>query len=135
MVYPFLYGFVISLYQWNGVGAKVYVGIQNYADLFRDQLFWQALSHNVIIAIVVVSGKIVLGLLLALLLAGKFRGVSVYRTIYFLPMIMSAVAVGLLWSYIYNFNFGIINNGLRALGVRADKLPAWETALRHCSLL
>lgn len=125
MVYPLIYGFIISLYQWNGVGAKIYIGVQNYVTLFKDPLFWQALWHNVIIAVVVVSGKIVFGLLLALLLTGKFRGVAVYRTIYFLPMIMSAVAVGLLWSYIYNFNFGLINNGLRALGVPMDKLPTW----------
>lgn len=125
MIYPLIYGFIISLNQWDGLGEKTFIGFENYTTLFQDQQFWQALSHNGIIAVVIVAGKVILGLLIALMLAGKFRGVTAYRTAYFMPMIMSTVAVGLLWSYIYNFNFGLVNNALRALGVPNSHLPTW----------
>ena len=79
MIYPLIYGFIISLNQWDGLGEKTFIGFENYTTLFQDQQFWQALSHNGIIAVVIVAGKVILGLLIALMLAGKFRGVTAYE--------------------------------------------------------
>jgi ABC-type sugar transport system permease subunit len=126
MIYPIISGFYYSLNQWNGIGKKIFTGFENYKLLMRDPYFWGGFSHNVVYAIGTVTAKIVIGMLFALMLAGKFRGVTVYRAFYFLPMMMSYVAVGLLWAFImYHTNFGIINNTLMILGIPQTKLPLW----------
>ena len=124
-IYPLLYGFVISLYQWNGVGKKTFIGLGNYVGLIQDSAFWAALQHNIIYAVGVVTGKVVIGLLLAILLTRKMKGITFYRICFFMPMMMSAVAVGYLWAYVYNYNFGLINSFLKAIGVPMNHLPKW----------
>ena len=124
-IYPLLYGFVISLYQWNGVGKKTFIGLGNYVGLIQDSAFWAALQHNIIYAVGVVTGKVVIGLLLAILLTRKMKGITLYRICFFMPMMMSAVAVGYLWAYVYNYNFGLINSFLKAIGVPMNHLPKW----------
>lgn len=124
-IYPLLYGFVISLYQWNGVGKKTFIGLGNYLGLIQDSAFWAALQHNIIYAVGVVTGKVVIGLLLAILLTRKMKGITFYRICFFMPMMMSAVAVGYLWAYVYNYNFGLINSFLKAIGVPMNHLPKW----------
>lgn len=124
-IYPLLYGFVISLYQWNGVGKKTFIGLGNYVGLIQDSAFWAALQHNIIYAVGVVTGKVVIGLLLAILLTRKMKGMTFYRICFFMPMMMSAVAVGYLWAYVYNYNFGLINSFLKAIGVPMNHLPKW----------
>lgn len=124
-IYPLLYGFVISLYQWNGVEKKTFIGLGNYVGLIQDSAFWAALQHNIIYAVGVVTGKVVIGLLLAILLTRKMKGITFYRICFFMPMMMSAVAVGYLWAYVYNYNFGLINSFLKAIGVPMNHLPKW----------
>lgn len=124
-IYPLLYGFVISLYQWNGVGKKTFIGLGNYVGLIQDSAFWAALQHNIIYAVGVVTGKVVIGLLLAILLTRKMKGITFYRICFFMPMMMSAVAVGYLWAYVYNYNFGLINSFLKAICVPMNHLPKW----------
>lgn len=124
-IYPLLYGFVISLYQWNGVGKKTFIGLGNYLGLIQDSAFWAALQHNIIYAVGVVTGKVVIGLLLAILLTRKMKGITFYRICFFMPMMISAVAVGYLWAYVYNYNFGLINSFLKAIGVPMNHLPKW----------
>lgn len=124
-IYPLLYGFVISLYQWNGVGKKTFIGLGNYLGLIQDSAFWAALQHNIIYVVGVVTGKVVIGLLLAILLTRKMKGITFYRICFFMPMMMSAVAVGYLWAYVYNYNFGLINSFLKAIGVPMNHLPKW----------
>ena len=124
-IYPLLYGFVISLYQWNGVGKKTFIGLGNYVGLIQDSAFWAALQHNIIYAVGVVTGRVVIGLLLAILLTRKMKGITFYRICFFMPMMMSAVAVGYLWAYVYNYNFGLINSFLKAIGVPMNHLPKW----------
>lgn len=133
-IYPLLYGFVISLYQWNGVGKKTFIGLGNYVGLIQDSAFWAALQHNIIYAVGVVTGKVVIGLLLAILLTRKMKGITFYRICFFMPMMMSAVAVGYLWAYVYNYNFGLINSFLKAIGVPMNHLPKWLGST-HTSLI
>lgn len=116
LLYPFLSGIVISLYRWNGVSPRQFQGIGNYVRLAADPRFLASLWHNVLYALGSVTGKIILGFIFALLLNARIRGMTVYRTLYFTPVVMSFVAVGLLWRWIYNPVFGLFDYLLQTIG-------------------
>jgi raffinose/stachyose/melibiose transport system permease protein len=116
---PFLVGVWLSFVSWDGIGAIRPVGLRNYADVLQDGGFWQALAHNMIYALGTVAGKLGLGLLLAVLLNRPLFGRAAFRTALFLPVVLSMVVVGLLWSWIYNWDFGLANSILVALGLGA----------------
>ena len=118
---PLLVGFWLGFVSWDGIGAIRPVGLQNYADVLRDGRFWHAMGHNAIYALGTVVGKLSLGLLLAVLLNQSLFGRAVFRTALFLPVILSMVVVGLLWSWIYNWDFGMANSILAVLGLGALK--------------
>src|ERR1035437_1966453 len=118
---PLLVGFWLSFVSWDGIGAIRPVGLQNYADVLRDGRFRQAMVHNAIYALGTVVGKLGLGLLLAVLLNQPLFGRAVFRTALFLPVVLSMVVVGLLWSWIYNWDFGLANSILTDLGLGALK--------------
>jgi ABC-type sugar transport system permease subunit len=116
-MYPFVSGIVISTYRWDGVTPRHFVGIGNYVQLASDTRFLTSLGHNVLYALGSVTGKIALGFIFALLLNAKIRGMTVYRTLYFTPVVMSFVAVGLLWRWLYNPVFGLFDFILQGLGL------------------
>lgn len=118
---PLLVGVWLSFISWDGIGAIRPVGLRNYADVFTDGRFWRAMAHNAVYALGTVVGKLGLGLLLAVLLNRPLFGRAVFRTALFLPVILSMVVVGLLWSWIYNWDFGLANSILTALGLGALK--------------
>ena len=113
--------FSISLTEWNLVGRPKFVGLGNYAKMVGDPLFWQSLKVTAIY-LLNVPLNLVLGLLLALLLNQKVKGLAVFRTIFYLPSVTSGVAVALLWLWIFNPRFGTINVLLSYLGVQG---PLW----------
>lgn len=117
ILYPIIYGFYISLNKWNGFGPMKFIGFNNYANILKDNLFYVSLLHNVIYAVLSVVGKVVLGLLLALLLNRSLKGMSVYRGIFFTPVVISFVAVGILWQRIYDPNIGLIDGLFQSLGL------------------
>jgi multiple sugar transport system permease protein len=106
----------ISLLKWDLITPPVWAGLDNYAGLLRDNLFRQALGVTFAFSAMYVPGTIVLSLLAALLLNRKIRGRSFFRTAYFLPTVSSAVAVGLVWSWIYGKENGLLNRLIEALG-------------------
>jgi ABC-type sugar transport system permease subunit len=118
---PLAAGLALSLVSWDGIHAASWQGLANYVQVLQDQTFWQALVHNVIYAVGTVVGKIVLALVLAVLLNRALRGRAVFRTVLFMPVVMSFVVVGLIWSWIYNYNFGLLNAIVGALGLQAWK--------------
>jgi raffinose/stachyose/melibiose transport system permease protein len=120
-VVPLLVGVWLSFVSWDGIGAIRPVGLQNYVDVLNDGRFWQSMVHNVIFALGTVVGKVGLGLLLAVLLNQPLFGRAVFRTALFLPVVLSMVVVGLLWSWIYNWDFGLANSILTDLGLGALK--------------
>ena len=122
-LYPLLFGFFLSLHKWDGMAPMVFVGLANFKEaLFDDPLFWRSLSHNAIYALGTVVGKNVLALGLAVMLNAEIRGRAFFRTTLFMPVVMSLVVVGILWSWIYNYQFGLLNNLLQTVGL--DRLRA-----------
>lgn len=116
---PMLVGFGLSFVSWDGINPLRVVGLQNYLDVFRDAEFWQAIIHNVIYAVGTVAGKISLALALAVLLNRALPGRAIFRTVLFLPVVLSFVVVGLLWNWIYDYNFGLVNGLLSFLHLGA----------------
>ena len=125
MVYPFFQSIYFSLTSWNGVTAvKEWVGLANYRELIRDGLFWLSLKNTIIWVIVGTIAPIVVGMLLALLLWSRPKGFTLFRTVYFMPQVLSTVVIGIVWSWIYNPIFGILNESLDAVGLE-DLSRGW----------
>lgn len=118
---PLIVGFWLSFVDWDGIAAIRWVGVQNYIGVFHDSIFWQAIEHNAIYAVGTVVGKVGLALVLAVLLNQALPGRAIFRTALFLPVVLSFVVVGLLWNWIYNFNFGLVNGVLGAIGLSSLK--------------
>ncbi|HEY8448082.1 MAG TPA: sugar ABC transporter permease [Thermomicrobiales bacterium] len=121
VLYPYVQAFYNSLTRWRGVSSnKTFVWFENYEKLFNDQIFITSLKHNAQMLVVLPIATLSLALLFAGLFAqaGKgVRGGEFYRIVYFFPQVMSVVIIGVLWQYIYNPRYGLLNGTLRALGL------------------
>ena len=115
--WPMLASLAISFCKYDIFSAPKFVGIGNYAELFRDPLFWQSLKVTAIYSFVSVPLGLTLGLAVALLMNQKLRGIALFRTIYYLPAVVSGVAVALLWVWIFDPSYGLANVLLRWLGL------------------
>lgn len=117
---PIIIGIYISFQRWDGFNEMSFVGLKNYKDiLFNDDLFRQSFKNTMIFVIFAVVGKNVVGLILALLANQKIRGITFFRTSLFIPVTISFVVIGLLWSWIYNPNFGLLAAILEAVGLES----------------
>jgi multiple sugar transport system permease protein len=116
-IFPIFFSFLVSGFDWGMGGAQRFVGLGNYADLFRDAEFWQSLIQTVFYAVGVVPATIVVSLAIAALLNQKLRLLGFYRTVYFLPVVTSAVAISMVWKWIYNPRIGFLNYFLGLLHI------------------
>lgn len=125
LVVPMIYTVYFSgfKYQIMRPDAMKFIGLENYQKLFSDKNFWLALKNSVYFTVIVVPCQCVLALALALLVSKKFRGVAVFRTMYFAPQLTSMVVISVLWSVLYNANpnTGLINSILVSLGMSPIK--------------
>lgn len=120
---PFLASLYLSFCRYDIISPSEWVGFANYRQLFQhDPLFWKALSNTLIYALLAVPLGVVVGIALALLLNLNIRGVSVYRTLFFLPSIVPVVATSILWMWILNPQIGLVNAMLSWVGVTG---PTW----------
>lgn len=126
--YPVLFSLYASLTKWNLLSTPRWVGFQNYVELFtRDRYFFQILGNTATYAVGTVLPGIALGIGFALLLNQSISGRFVYRAIYFIPVVAPTVALGLLWQWIYEPNFGILNSVLKVFGIKG---PSWLGSTR-----
>ena len=122
IVFPTFYSVILSFFDWNGISEKKFIGIKNYVNLFtNDAVFRIALKNNIIWIVLTVCITVVLALLLALVLNNRFKGRIVYRSIFYFPYMLSWIIVGIIWKWMYNPNFGMINTFLDALGLDSLK--------------
>ena len=109
--YPMIATLKQSFYKTGDFGkGNIYVGLDNYKRVFGDTEVWQSLWNTVKYAIIEVPFSIVFALLLAVLLNKKLKGRDAFRTIFFLPMVVAPAAIAMVWKWLYNANFGLINN-------------------------
>ncbi len=108
-----------SLFDWNGFGAKTFIGFSNYKELFTSNAigFMKALRNSLLLAAFSVALQLPLALWLALTLGKKVKGERVFLSVYFMPVLISTVVIGQLWLKIYNPDYGILNVLLRSIGL------------------
>ena len=127
-VIPALTAVYLVFHDWNLIRAPEFAGLENIGHLFRDPFLGQSLKVTAIYTLVSVPLGLLLSFLLAMLINTSIRGISVFRTIYYLPSIVPAVANAVLWAWILNTEFGLLNVFLRGIGlskVRWLQDPAW----------
>jgi multiple sugar transport system permease protein len=106
----------LSFMKWDLISPPTFAGLDNYLGLLRDQLFLKSITVTVSFALLYVPGTMIISMLVAVLLNRKLRGTGIFRTVYFLPVVSSAVAVGLVWSWIYAKDAGLLNYFITSLG-------------------
>jgi ABC-type sugar transport system permease subunit len=123
-VYPAIRGFYYSTLDWNGfTESPIFVGLANFLELFGDVWFWRSLLKT--FTILFVGGIVIFALsfLFIMLIGTGVKARNVFRAIIFLPNVIPPVAITILWGFIYNQRFGIINGLLRAIGLRSLARP------------
>ena len=115
MYYPIIRSFIISFYDWDLLKEPVFNGIENYKTLMQDKVFKEALFNTVKWVIIYVPMSIISSFALALLLDRKLKGAGFFRTLYYLPVVCPIVVVALLFVWIYNTDYGILNFILKEL--------------------
>ena len=110
--------FYYSTMDWKGISAnRVFIGIDNYIELFSDKLFWNAMKNNLVLVATSIFIQLPGAIMLALLLNTKVKGMKIFRTIFFMPMLLSTVATGIMWILFYDPNFGLLAKLLTALNI------------------
>lgn len=131
-LFPLGYVFFISFIGWSGASPRGFVGLQNYIDIFLNPTFAVSVRNNIVWALSLGIGQISLAALVAMILARGPRGWRFLRTVYFLPNVISQVAISMMWLAIYNAEHGALNRILEALGwghLARNWLGLIETAL------
>jgi len=131
VIYPMIYSFYMSLHDWRltRINMITYIGINNYINLLRDPLFLRAIVNTLVFAGCSVSVQFVLGLGIAFLLFGELRGVRVFRSLIFTPVILAPVIIGLIWRYMYYTEGGVFTYLSNLLRIPLDRgvlnYPSW----------
>jgi multiple sugar transport system permease protein len=119
-LYPVLFTIRVSFYEWGIAGVRGFLGFSNYVTLFHDQEFWNSLLNTFYYVIGLVPASLVISLVIAILLNNKLRGIGFYRTVHFLPVVTSLIAVAMVWQWIYHPTVGLANYIMELLHVPAQ---------------
>ncbi|MFZ0214826.1 MAG: sugar ABC transporter permease [Candidatus Dormiibacterota bacterium] len=128
LAFPVVFALCLSLLQWNGVTAPTWVGLGNFRALLGDVVFWLSLRNTAVYTVLTVPLGIVLSLAVASLLNQRVRGLGIFRTAMFIPVVTSALAVAVIWKWIFDFQDGLVNDFLGLLHLPAVPWlsdPAW----------
>ncbi len=116
-ILPALASFFLSFTTWDGLTAPEFSGLKNFTTLFQDDIFVRSILNTVVFTILAVPISMILATLFATLLNQKIKGMVIYRTLFFIPVITMPVAVGMVWKWLYNTEFGLINYTLSLLSL------------------
>ncbi len=126
-LYPMLYSAYISFTDWRVTGISPWVGLLNYQRLFKDPLFYHSLKLTTRFTLITVPLQLFFGFSMAFLLNQKIKGLSIFRTIYYMPAVLSGPAIAIIWRWLFNTDFGIINHFLISIGIVDQPIP-WLTS-------
>lgn len=134
IIFPIFMSGYYSTLQWDGIGKSKFIGIDNYITLFtnHEDGFIESIKNSVILAFLSVFIQLPISLVLALVLSNKVRGENFYRSVYFIPVIVSTVVIGQLWMKIYHPGYGLLNTFLRNIGLDSlakEWIGSTDTAL------
>ncbi|AJY73754.1 carbohydrate ABC transporter permease [Paenibacillus beijingensis] len=117
-LYPIVNSFYYSFFKWDGFTQMHWLGLGNYAELIRDSVFWNSLRNNVYIVVTSILLQIPAGLFFAIILNGRIlKGRALFKTVFFMPVVLSTVVISLFWSMMYNYQVGLINSFFRIVGM------------------
>lgn len=114
--------FIISFFKYDVITPAKWIGLENYRWIFNSSLFWRSVTNTLRFAAGYIPLSLAASLILALLLNQKLRGIGVFRTVFYLPVVTSMVAVSLVFSWLFNPYYGLINHFLSLFGIQG---PAW----------
>ena len=121
---PILYNIYISLFETNLLTPGKFVGLKNYARLLKDTTFLRALRNNIFLVIGSLAAHMGLGLFFANAIFQKVKGSKFFQSVFFLPSVICGVAVGLIWTFVYHGNYGLLNAFLKLIG-QGDLQQVW----------
>lgn len=124
IAFPVLFALYTSFQDWDGVSAPRFIGLSNFQELFTDPVFWKTLQNTFAYTLLTVPVGIVFGLMVAILLQQKVRGLAAFRAAMFVPVVTSALAVSVIWKWIFDYDNGLINDALST--VNLPQIP-WLT--------
>ena len=120
--YPLVSSVYYSFTKYNVVSPAHWVGLDNYVQLFGDQTFWTGIRNTIFYALISVPLSVILGIFLAILLNTSIRGQGIFRTVFFIPTLVPVVATSIIWQWLLNPQFGLINQLLAMVGITG---PPW----------
>lgn len=120
---PVVYAFVLSFMKWDGFGAKQFIGFDNFITQLSSELFWKSMLNTAYYMILVIPLSIIISLIVAIAL-NNIKGKNFYRVFYFMPQVTSSVSISVIWLWILNGHFGILNQALKFIGMSG---PQWLT--------
>ena len=142
VIYPIISNVILSFHSWNGIfsAKRTFVGMENYRVILSDKSFWRSLTNAGIFLFVGFLIQMPLSYALALLVTAKIRGTKVFRTVYYLPVILGTTIVAVMWKNLINPNYGAIIEILKSLGLNSlafdwlntPGLNVWIVALVNC---
>ena len=114
---PLLASLYLGFTNYRGAGSPTWIGLENFRRMFTDDpLFWQSLKVTALYALGFLPIGLVIGFGIALLMNQQVWGISLFRTIYYLPSVMTGVAVAILWQFVFHREYGVLNSLLRLFG-------------------
>lgn len=121
VLYPNILSVWYSLLSWDGLSEPIFVGLHNYKILFTDPFVWRAMKNNLIIMLVVPPLTVLISVILAYLITNKnYKENKIHEVIFFIPNVLSSVVVALMWRFIYDGDYGLLNGFLRLFGINAQ---------------
>jgi multiple sugar transport system permease protein len=127
LVWPTILMLRMSFFNWglDGHGTNDFLGLANYAEVLSDPSFWQALGNTIVFTVIVTPALVIISFILALLVNRAIPAKGVFRTIFFAPFIIPVSVVTIIWGWLYEPGFGLINGTLAELGIQNG--PNWLT--------
>lgn len=119
IVIPIGMSMYYSLFEWNAISAKIFIGLANHVRLLQDPVLWISLKNSLLLTLGALLVQLPVGLGLAVLLGYKLKGSNIMKTVYFTPVMLSTAVLGILWSQIYDPNYGLLNQLLTKVGLES----------------
>ena len=124
-IYPFFKVLQLSHHAWDGISPKmIFVGLLNFKDIMQDKIWWGSMGNAAYITWIALTFQNALALALALACDRQIKGKNIYRVIFFIPPVLSEVVVGLIWRWIYDGDYGLLNHAFLSLGLK-DLVRNW----------
>ncbi len=130
VIFPIFQSLYISLFEWDGISEKSFIGFGNYIELMQDEQFWTSLKNNLLWLIFFMLAPPI-GLGIALFLNQQIFGMRVVKSLFFLPFVISQVIVGVVFSWFYDRSFGLLQKGLGLFGLEPIAILAEESLVTY----